>query len=378
MNQALEEARGVPLPSLERYLVLHGWNQVQNIRNGFDLFTVAADGSAKLELLLPQKSSNADAIRRVSDALRTIAQFEDRDLASLIADVRAVGIDVWRSIVPDALVMSESVRLDVAEEFVKNAKGLLAAAATTESSPKRFFGRVTKSAAAFADDCRFGHTFRGSFGFTIESPIVPNLSPTMPGMEEQAPLERRIMQRIARGVNHIAQAGVEGDPAVIFDNYETGFSANMCEDFIDLMGAVSGQGLGFEFSFSPEWRPAPDIADKVHVDLAPVHVELVKDAARRLRLQDFERNQTVVGRVVRLETDLDPSDLFEQGDREIAIHWISKDFGTIRVRLTLPAEQYLAALAAHGQGRAVSVSGLIDRQGRYWYLRDPTNFSVLG
>jgi hypothetical protein len=358
-------------------LVLHGWSQTQNVRSGFDLFTIAADHSTKLELLLPQKSSNADAIRRMNDALRTIAQLESRDLTSLVEDVRAVGIDVWRSIVPDALVTYEAVRLAIAEEFIKNARGLLAAAATTESSPKPFFGRITKVAAAYADDCRFGHTFRGSFGFSIESPVAPNLSPSLPTVEENPPLERRIMQRIARGVNYIAQAGVEGDPAIIFDNYQTGFSANMCEDFVDLMGAVGGQSLGFEFSFSPEWRPPSDITGKVHVELAPVHVELVKDAARQMRLQEIERNQTVIGRVVRLETDLNPSDLFEQGDREIAIHWISKDFGPIRVRLTLPADQYLAALDAHGQGRTVSVSGLIDRQGRYWYLRDPANFSVI-
>ena len=68
-----------------------------------------------------------------------------------------------------------SVRLDIAEAFLKNAKGLLAAAATTEVSPKPFFGRVTKAAVVYSDDCRFAHTFRGSFGFAIESPVEANL-----------------------------------------------------------------------------------------------------------------------------------------------------------------------------------------------------------
>lgn len=67
----------------------------------------------------------------------------------------------------------------------------------------------------------------------------------------------------------------------------------------------------------------------MHLELEPKHTELVKDAAKRLRLQEFERNQTVVGRVERLETetDFDPSDLFQEGDREIAIYWNSKDLG---------------------------------------------------
>jgi hypothetical protein len=81
------------------------------------------------------------------------------------------------------------------------------------------------------------------------------------------------------------------------------------------------------------------------------------------------------GRVVRLETD--PSDLFEPGDREILVQWASNDFGNIRVRVTLPPEQYLASLEAHGKGQSVSVSGLIDRQGRSWLLLDPRDFEVL-
>ena len=96
-----------------------------------------------------------------------------------------------------------------------------------------------------------------------------------------------------------------------------------------------------------------------------------------LHEQEFERNQTVVGRVIRLETEADPSDLFHPGDREILIQWSSQIFGNIRVRVTLPADEYLAALDAHSKGRAVSVSGLIDRVGRTWVLLEPRDFAVL-
>ena len=316
--------------------------------------------------------------RRIAEALRTISQVEGRPIDLVISDVRSVGVDVWRAVVPDPLVHHDSVRLDIAEAFLKNAKGLLAAAATTEVSPKPFFGRVTKAAVVYSDDCRFAHTFRGSFGFAIESPVEANFSPSMPGVEEFAPLSRRIMQRLARGIQQVARAGLEQDPRVITENYRTGFSANMCEDFVDLMGSVGGSSLGFEFVFSPEWRPPVDVSPVVKIELSPVHVELAKEAARQLRLQEFERHQIVVGRVVRLESENDPSDLFKpEGDREIMIQWNSSDFGQIRVRVVLSAQEYLEALKAHGQGQSVSISGLIDRLGRYWVLLEPTQFRVV-
>jgi hypothetical protein len=378
MSFAPEQAKGVPLLSLRRYLILHGWRHADDIRKGYDLFALRDASVGTLEFVLPQSESHPDARRRVADALRILIQYEDREPALVVSDVRAVGIDVWRSVVPDALVTYEAVRLDIAQRFVFNAKELLAAAATTEASPKPYFSRVTKNGMNYARECRFGHTFRGSFGFTIESPVAENLSPTMPGVEEHAPLERRIMQRIARGINDIAQAGKAGDPALIFDNYKTGFSANMCDDFVELMDVVGGQSLGFEFSFSPEWRPAADVVSKAKVELAPVHVELVKDASRRLRLREFDRNRVVTGRVVRLETEVDPSDLFEAGEREIGIQWNTDEFGSIRVRVTLSPGEYQTAVDAHGKGRTVSVKGLLDKVGRYWYLREPTDFSVLG
>jgi hypothetical protein len=40
------------------------------------------------------------------------------------------------------------------------------------------YPRAMPGALKYADNCRFGHTFRGSFGFTIESPIEENLSST--------------------------------------------------------------------------------------------------------------------------------------------------------------------------------------------------------
>ncbi len=275
-----DEPSNVPIESLRRYLLLHGWTRNENIGPAMDLFTFLGD-HLKLEIFLPKGPERNDEKR-------------------------------------------------------------------------------------------------ASFGFAIESPLVPNTNPSMPGVEELAPLSRRIMQRLARGIKQVARAGRERDTRIITENYSTGFSANMCEDFVDLMESVSGNPLGFEFAFSPEWRPASDVSAVLRIELPPIYVELVKDAARQLRLQEFERRQTVVGRVVRLESENDPSDLFTPvGDREIMIQWNSDDFGQIRVRVVLSAEQYLEALKAYAQGQFVSISGLIDRIGRYWVLLETSNFHVV-
>jgi len=378
MNEIeLQQARTVPLATLRRFLTLNGWRQIADIKRGIDVYKLGG-GGAEVEIVLPQQTTGGDTLRRITDALRTLSQIGDQDIATLTALIRAVAIDVLRSTVPDALVRNEAIHLDVAEGFVRNIKQLLSAAATTELSPEPFFGRIKKEAKEFADECRFGHTFRGSFGFTIETPVLPNKSPTMEIVEQIPPFERRVMQRIARGLKTVQIAVTEQDPGPITSHFRTGLSANMCEELAEIADSVKGERLGFEFAFSPEWRVSPDIVVGERYDISTAHVELIVDAAKRLRLQEFERNRTITGRVIRLKSENDPSNLLNPiGSREIAIFWASEDFGEINVRVALPPEEYLQAIEAHKTGRQVRVAGLIERIGKTWRLAEPREFAVM-
>ncbi len=374
----LQHARTVPLATLRRYLTLNGWRLFTDIKRGTDIYKLTLGAGPEVEIVLPQVTSGSDTLRRIAEALRTLSQIGDQDLPSVTALIRAVAIDVLRSTVPDALVRNEAIHLGVAEGFIKNVKQLLSAAATTELSPEPFFGRIKKEAKEFADDCRFGHTFRGSFGFTIETPILPNKSPTLEIVDQTPPFERRVMQRIARGLKTVQMAVAEQDATPITNGFRTGLSANMCEELVDLAESIKGERLGFEFAFSPEWRVSPDIIVGERYEVTMAHVDLIKDAAKRLRLQEFERDRTITGRIVRLKSDKDPSDLLNTtGTREVSILWESADFGEINVRVALAPPEYLQAVEAHKTGRQIRVGGLIERIGKTWRLSQPREFTIV-
>ena len=277
----LQQARTVPLVTLRRFLTLSGWRQIADIQRGMDVYKFEADG-AEVEIVLPQQTTGGEALRRITDALRTLSQINDQDVATVAANIRAVAIDVLRTTVADALVRNEAIQLDVAEAFLKNIKKLLSATATTELSPKPFFARVNKKAKEFADECRFGHTFRGSFGFTIETPVLP----AKEIVEQTPPFERRVMQRVARGLKTVKIAVTEQNPKPITSHFRTGLSANMCETLAELADAVKGERLSFEFAFSPEWSVPPDIVVGERYEISTNDVELIVDAAKDLRLQE--------------------------------------------------------------------------------------------
>jgi hypothetical protein len=400
--EPITDPEAVPLGLLRRYLTAHGWRQgtvgrrsppahVQNEimaaflqarpggRRNFDVYVLSEDGFEDVELVLPREQTASDFLRRIEGAIRTLSDIEGREPEQVITDVRMIGYDVVRSRIPDMMVHDDTIYLEVAANYITSVKSLLAATATTEIQPDPYFLRVRKEASEYADRCRFAHTFRGSFGFSIESPIVPNNEPTLPQIDQPRPFERRVMERFARGVQAVCDAVASDTTARIVTSVQTGFSANACELFADLIENTSPGGLILSFAFSPEWRSDDELVKASSFAVGPRHVEVTRTAAKELRHQIQPRAEKIFGRVTRLESEADPSDLLHpMGDREIAIQWASEDMdvGDVLVRVSLSPADYLRAHAAHGAGRPVMVSGTLERKGRRWVLTNPTDFRV--
>jgi hypothetical protein len=370
-----EQTRAASLESVRRYLQLHGWRETATRTNATSLFTLAVDGD-KLEVPLPTRRDFQGSERLIADALRTLAQLAGRDAPQIIDDINSIAFDRIRSIIPDELVRSDSIDLNIASGFIANAKRLITTTATVELGPSTFFGRVTKDALAYADRCRFGHTFRGSFGFTIESPIIRNDEPSLSVVPEAPPFERRVVQRLVRGLSDIRLAERSENPGIIAENYQTGFNANMCDALIELVEKTNDR-LKIEVAWSPEWRPAPDVLAAPTFEMKPSTIELVRDAAISLRRVETARPYTISGTVIRLKSEHNPADLLDvSSPREIVVQWNSADFGQLNVKVVLPPSDYIIAVEAHKTGRVISVTGMLERINRSWILSSPGNVQL--
>ncbi len=256
----LSQAQRVPLASLRRYLAIHGWSQDPNISRVLDLYSLNSGEMGRLEILVPRNTDHADGVRRIAEALRTLAQLEFAIDTGCGCGRSVVSVDVWRSVLPDAVVLYDSVRLDVAgirSSKMRRAYWLPQRLRRLTLNPSLVgLQRLLLSTPTIVGL----PTLLGGVSVLQSSRrSMQTLGRSMPGVEELPPLPRRVMQRMARGIKQVARAGRERDPNVIAEKFETGFSANMCEDFVDLMEATSGSTLVFNFAFSPEWRTPADL-----------------------------------------------------------------------------------------------------------------------
>lgn len=364
------------LVSFRRYLQLKGWREIDTRSDATTLFTLAVPGDDRLELPLPKRLDFKGADRLITEALRTLTQMGVNKTFQIVDDINSIGFDRIRSIIPDDLVRSDTIDLNIAGGFINNARKLLTTTATTELAPSAFFGRVMKEAVIYTERCRFGHTFRGSFGFTIESPIVQNDEPSLSVFDQPAPFERRVVQRLARGLHAILLAEKSRNPAIIADGFKDGFNANMCDALVDLAQETT-ERIKFEIAWSPEWTPSPDVQASSYA-INPSTIEVIREAAVLLRRVDTATVRTIVGKVTRLKSEHNPSDLLDvSSPREIVIQWGTAEHGNLNVKVILEPADYIVAVEAHRSGQPVSISGLLERVGRTWMLSKPENLSLV-
>ncbi|AQZ52664.1 hypothetical protein [Martelella mediterranea] len=357
-----------------RYLTDQGW-QRETSRDGRLVKLSLRDAESAdhpIDLIFSMAAEPQHERNEVAAAIDTLTQLYDIPRFQVTQILASIAYDVMLTRVPDEYVRHESVELGTANAYISGMKSFLAASATTEISGEQFFSRTLKEALLYANQCRFGHTFHGSFGFVIESPVGMNDAPAMPIVEESVPFGRKVMRRVSRGLTSFSHAVEQDDPAPLVAP-DSGMSANMCDEVVGLIEDTGISKLEMSISFSPEWAPTEGISHRLY-KIERRYVDLLKDASARLRKEESPKKCTVIGRIVRLETDGNPADLFgDPSGREITVSWDSADYGPIRMQIPLDPASYLEALEAHRSGQLFSVTGLLKRKGRGWLLEEAHN-----
>lgn len=363
-------------PSLiTRYLLHSGW-LADAFGQKISRVYFKDEAPDPVEIFFEKQAGLEEKKKEVFFALKTISEFYERAIEDISNDIKSLTYDQITSKIPNEYVVNDTIQLHVASQYINQMHNFLASSATTELTGERHFKRTRKEAIEYAERCRFGHTFRGSFGFLIESPVGLNDAPTLDLGAEPLPLNRRIVERIAVGLSAYSEAVETQNPGVIVRQGD-GFSANMCDAMADVIEETDVSKMIIGIKLSPEWR-SEKFAERLVFSIEHKNVELLRAAAKSMRVDEKPRPVTVFGRIRRVETDGNPADLLDDpAPKEIEINWASDDNTLLHVRLTLPNADYSEAVEAHKSGKPVSVSGMLIRVGRSWRLDKPENFKVI-
>lgn len=361
-----------PIGLLRRYLAANHWTSTP-LRNGaLTLFTLGSGGEGP-EIVLGNIDPT-DTAKRILHALETLSDLYGVPVTTLAREISMFDFDIVQARLPDSLVIRDSIPLRVAERFIGNVRRFFTSAAAAEISRELHTTNTQLIGADYANSCRFAHTFRGSFGFTIES--YAGTSPkTLDGEPSPRPVERRIVERMAKGLSHLQLAAAVRSTDPILGGVKDGFNVNMLEDFQTLLSGSSASRIKFDFRLTPAWPTTLD--QRLSAEVSDELIPLIDSATAQLRPPDTPKVEVVVGKIVWLESREVPTDMLHDGGREIGIEGESAERGDLSARVRLRPEDYLVALDAHRAGRLVRVEGEVRRTARGNSFSSGSRFEVL-
>jgi hypothetical protein len=357
-----------PVGLLRRYLLARGWQQRQVRSDALDLFVLHEANSDAIELVVPRHGEIAGATARVGMALETLAQIEDRPVERIASAIRGVGFDIIRERLSDAAVHRDSILLSVAEKMIRRTRAFLRASASAEF---QLGGRTESPEAmsdAFVKECRFAHTFKGSFGFTIQSPIGSPPQGDLDGGQAPVPSSRLVVQRIMRGLQTFDAQADQG--VGLMPDARVGFTAEMFDGLAEILENSKASTVSFGFELSPEWTPDEDLSPETTVQIETKKAGIARELAQTLRSSHAVTSDFVEGIITKLSATENPADLINpKGTREISVRWLTGSLA-LNVRVPLSPGDYLLALRAHESGKPVKIYGRLEHSGRGYLLRE--------
>lgn len=126
----------------------------------------------------------------------------------------------------------------------------------------------------------FDHTFAGSFGFTINSPLPGVEQLYLPGFG--GAVARRVVERITRGLLSVQTARETQRSEAISAHFATGLNGNMCKAVLDMLEELPDTPLEYSVRWSVVFPPAQDMEQVRPIVLDREVSYYLRDAARSL------------------------------------------------------------------------------------------------
>lgn len=360
------------LRDLTNYLLATGWKRIKYQNRRLAVYTkelLAGDSPAVIAL--PEKPTYSDFATRMLEAVQRLAEVEETSLADIYQKIQSMDQDCLRfrlKLPADVALPS----LEVTARFLQGARDLVFYAACMEQEARRYFEQPFHVGKEQTQHFQFDHTFHGSFGFTIKSPLPPFHQQLLPGFLPPAttnPIERRVVERITRGLISVKNAEQEHNSEEISNHFTTGLNANMCKALLEMLEELADAPVEYSVRWSLSLSPSSDIAQNSSIVLDKESFTYLGEAARYLETvsPNLEKDKTIVGTIISLSFE-------NQSERLVTL--MADGYG--RVSFTLDAADYAIACDAHRDNLVVSVTGTLQRSSRRgsWTLLSCRDFYV--
>jgi hypothetical protein len=357
------------------YLHSRGWTETDpQPDEPLAMWETTINGST-FELLVPCRAHWRDYGRRVASVLDTLGEAEQRSQLAIMHDITSVFVDVVRLRVTNGSPSDETIGLLDGLDVGAAGRGLMLSAACSTLDPKKAYPpRKPAAAMKFLDGLRMGQSERGSYVFTVLSPVAPALQLSLPYREAEPaaadPFERRVSRTLGVALERLHHAATRGAATGAIEAFEQAVPFGVNADLCEAIGLLRESALS-SFAVNIAWassRPVPAKTPSGKVFTKDV-LEVVHEAGRVLRertpIEDFE----LVGPVIDVSRP------------DATLHGMAVVLGRVndqprQVTVEVWGEDWHTATDAMKNHQVLRCVGELSVRGTYCTLKSARNLSI--
>jgi hypothetical protein len=371
---------------LEIFAMTKGWDRETSSDMCCQVFKSPEtdDFGNPIRLVLPKRGEIQVDAQDLAGAVHLLSRYYDLDEVGLARDIFESRSDIIKNRVANA--RPDSIPVETASKVLATLFGV---GGDSQRIEKALVLRNKIKLPGFGQMSRLGHTFPGSFGFTVFTPLPGDVQGELGiaiknGQDRPlVPFERRVIERMAREFIAIDVATGANDiqPLVGEGLTSDAVSRRMCDVMSGLWAKGANLELEYKFQWSSRWKTSQDISQgQDAIVLTPNSRKILADASKYLRQQERPgpTKQMVRGLVSDLhkvpgeyaKTDQDRKQL-------VTIMWEPVPKQIQRVQVELAPDDYQKAVRAHEEERTVQIEGYLRRKSPFYELLDPSPLTAL-
>lgn len=358
----------LPWGDLKSYLDGQGWTQTDRLGDKALVYVQHADTSDGPEILVPAREDLGDYASRMAEAVRILADIEQRSVLEVFRDIQTSGLDLVRLRTPDADA-NGAIAIEDGVTLYSEAENLMLSAACAAVDRRRSYHlRKVSEAMDYLKTVRLGPSERGSYVLSVYSPVQPRLGQQHLDLGDE-PFARSVTLRLADALSAAKQAANRAIADGCFDPFEeavsAGVSANLCDAVARLSLAARGIDIGLAWART---RPSGRSALRLHFNLEVA--EVLQEAASVFRRSEPVTDTRLTGFVIALERPI------EQFDGNATLR-VLIDEKPRRVRVRFEQNVYAQIIRAFQEKSAISLLGDLYPVNQRWEIRNPRELRVL-
>lgn len=364
------------------FLLRNGWEKVDSSRGGLTFYYKQA-AHGEMEILLPNSREIASYHQLLNDAVRMYSEFENQQNELTVQEIQNIDKDlhsfrIINSSDQSAPILLVNKILSSAETMFKDALEYERKHYDYKNKPdeeKEFLSSIDIK-DEYLYHCRLRHTWKGSFGLTIETPL---LMPSI-GLFDDVPdtLGRKVTNRIVRSYGIVSNAVKEHSYSYILDNIEndTG-KITLFRSFPGLIEHLRNNKIEISVAFSPLLKIDKSIEEYRKIEINQNTIALLQRALEEISKNEKIETIKLVGfpKILKASRkDLSDDNLFRS--RIVTVEGFAEGIGKINLTFDLPLEAYQKAVRAHETLRSVVAVCKIKKHKKRWQVIDLLDFEL--